>query len=99
MTVRILVEAEAELDSAIADYERQSTGLGIMFAAEVAQGLVRIQEYPRAWQLIGPRVRRYRLYRFPYGLVYAPLQSETIVVAIMHLHRNPDYWTERIERS
>jgi hypothetical protein len=38
------------------------------------------------------RVRRYRLNRFPYGLVYAVLDNEIVIVAIMHLHRKPDYW-------
>jgi hypothetical protein len=32
-----------------------------------------IEDYPEAWQLLGPRVRRYRL--FPYGLVYRLLEG------------------------
>jgi toxin ParE2 len=39
-----------------------------------------------------PRVMRYRLRRFPYGLVYRLAESEIVVLAVMHLHRKPDYW-------
>lgn len=96
MTVRILAEAETEFGDAVAYYNAQLDGLGADFAAEVRDGLARIEEYPKAWQLLARRVRRYRLNRFPYGLVYAALPSETVVVAVMHLHRNPDYWKDRL---
>jgi hypothetical protein len=78
--VRFLAEAEAELDDAVAYYEVQLAGLGTDFAAEVRAGLARIEEYPEAWQSLGSRVRRYRLNRFPYGIIYAVLGEEIIVV-------------------
>ena len=59
-------------------YNGLSAGLGAEFAAEIRGSLGRITEYPEAWQLLGPRVRRYRLKRFPYGLVYRLLQMEII---------------------
>ena len=95
MTIRFLPEAEAELDDAIAYYEAQLVGLGIEFAREVRAGLARIEEFPDGWQLLSRRVRRYRLNRFPYGILYAVLDGEIVVVAVMHLHRKPDYWETR----
>jgi plasmid stabilization system protein ParE len=95
VTIRFLAEAETELDDAVAYYEAQLAGLGSDFAAEVRAGLARIEEYPEAWQLLGQRVRRYRLNRFPYGILYAVLDHEIVVVAVMHLHRKPDYWQAR----
>ena len=94
--VLLLADAEAELDEAVAYYNAQSAGLGAEFAAEVRDGLLRIREYPDGWQLLGNRVRRYRLRRFPYGLVYAPLPTQIVIVAVMHLHRKPDFWKERL---
>lgn len=76
MIVRFLAVAEAELE-AMAHYERQLAGLGTDFAAQVRHGLQRIEEFPDAWQALGPRVRRYRLSRFPYGLVYAMLNPRS----------------------
>jgi plasmid stabilization system protein ParE len=99
VTVRFLVEAEAELDGAVTYYNAQLSGLGAELAAEVRDGLARVEEHPKAWQLLGRRVRRYRLTRFPYGLLYTELQSEIVVLAVMHLHRKPDYWRERLEQK
>jgi toxin ParE2 len=90
--IRFTADADVELAHAVAYYDRLSAGLGAEFVAEVSDGLGRIEEYPEAWQLLGPRVRRYRLRRFPYGLVYRVLESEIVVLAVMHLHRKPDYW-------
>ena len=77
MTIRILAEAEAELADAVAYYDGLLPGLGAESALAVREGLIRIEQYPKAWQLLGHRARRYRLSRFPYGLVYAPLPSES----------------------
>lgn len=98
MIVRFLAEAEAELDHAVADYEAHAPGLGKEFAAEVRQALSRIQDHPEAWQRLGRRVRRCLLHRFPYGLIYAPLPNEIVIVAVMHLHRKPGYWRNRLHR-
>lgn len=95
MTTRFLTEAEAELDDAVAYYELQLDGLGTEFAAEIRAGLARIEEFPDAWQSLSRRVRRYRLNRFPYAILYTTVDDDIIVVAVMHLHRKPDYWETR----
>jgi plasmid stabilization system protein ParE len=96
--VRFLAEAEAELDVAVAHYEAQAPGLGKEYTVEVRQALSRIEDHPEAWQRLGRRVRRYLLHRFPYGLIYAPLPNEIVIVAVMHLHRKPGYWRGRLRQ-
>ena len=96
MSVRFLPPAEAELDEAVSYYNAQSAGLGAEFVSEIREGLARIEQFPQAWQLLGERGRRYRLRRFPYGLVYVEAGSDIIVLAVMHLHRRPGYWKERL---
>jgi plasmid stabilization system protein ParE len=96
--IRVIEEAEAELDHAVAHYNALFAGLGAEFAANVRDSLSHIEKFPDAWQLLGQRVRRYRLSRFPYGIVYARLETEIVVVAVMHLHRKPEYWSERLAR-
>jgi plasmid stabilization system protein ParE len=91
-----LPPAEAELDEAVAYYNAQSAGLGAELASEIREGLARIEQFPQAWQLLGGRSRRYRLRRFPYGLVYVETGSDIIILAVMHLHRRPGYWNERL---
>ena len=58
MTARFLDEAAAELAIAVAGYEAKSPRLGLEFAFAIRDGLARIVAYPKAWQLIGHRVRR-----------------------------------------
>jgi hypothetical protein len=41
-------------------------------------------------------VRRCRLRRFPYGVIYHADEMEILVVAVAHAHRRPDYWRDRI---
>jgi hypothetical protein len=99
VTIRFLAEAEAELEDAVAYYESQLMGLGTEFAGEIRAGLARIEEFPEGWQLLGRRVRRYRLNRFPYGILYAVVGGDIVVVAVMHLHRKPDYWQTRVTET
>jgi len=97
VTVRFLRIAEIELDEAIHWYESQAPGLGDAFLIEVLSGVDRISLYPEAWQQLEDDVRRCRLSRFPYGLIYAVEKGDILVVAVAHLHRRPDYWLDRIK--
>jgi len=67
------------------------------FLAEIAVGKSRILERRHAWQPLSDRVRRYRLNRFPYGIIYAVVEDEVVVIAIAHLHREPGYWRARLQ--
>jgi toxin ParE2 len=58
----------------------------------------RIARFPEAWQPLGEGLRRCRLSRFPYALIYAVNNSDILVVAVAHLHRRPDYWRDRLNR-
>jgi toxin ParE1/3/4 len=44
-------------------------------------------------------VRRCLLNRFPYGIIYSPESDVIFILAIMNLHRHPDYWKNRKERT
>ncbi len=43
-------------------------------------------------------IRRCRLSRFPYGLIYTIDNGDVLELAVAHLHRRPDYWRERLKR-
>ena len=89
--------AELELDEAVNYYNQQRAGLGDEFVGEIWLALERILAHPYAWQQLDDDVRRCRLNRFPYGLVYT-IEDETIlVIAIMYLRRNPSYWRDRLK--
>lgn len=97
MKVLFLELAEAELDDSVRHYEEQLAGLGDQFLVEVNACLARIVQFPEAYQAVGQYARRCLLSRFPYGVIYQyrPDAQMVLVVAIAHMHRQPEYWIRR----
>ncbi len=89
-------EAEAEFLEAIAYYEERAPGLGLDFTTEVRAAIQRILAYPQAWQVLDGEIRRALVHRFPYGVLYAVEENHIWIVAVMNLHRQPEYWQERL---
>lgn len=96
MSVRLLQSAQAELEDAIAWYASQAPGLGDAFLIETLKTLKLIEQYPKAWHPLTQQVRRCRLRRFPYSVVYAQEGSDLLVLAVAHQHRKPGYWRARL---
>ena len=90
-------EAQAELNCAINYYEDSAPSLGYQFAIEVFAAVERIKANPRLWPLLNDEVRRCLIHRFPYGIIDSidDVQSTVLILAVMHLHRGPGYWSER----
>ena len=99
MKVEILDVAEVEFAKSIAYYNEQSEGLGYDFAAEIKRTVGRILQYPNAWASLSKRTRRCRTNRFPYGIIYQTRKNLVLIVAIMHLHRDPKHWRDRLKDS
>jgi toxin ParE2 len=96
MRIRFLEIAETELDEAIQYYNREAPGLGDQFLYEVLTALDRIATFPEAWHPGSKRTRRGQTRRFPYGIIYQIRGAEILIVAIANLHREPDYWENRV---
>jgi hypothetical protein len=87
--------ADTELDEVVAYYNHEKPGLGEEFNAQVEYGIQEVVEHPHRWPIIARNTRRYRLKRFPYGLVYKIRRNRILFLAVMHLKRRPGYWKER----
>jgi hypothetical protein len=98
MNVEFLEPAWAELLEAVENYNDQKEGLGFEFSDEIRATIERIIQYPEAWLLISTRTRRCRTKRFPYGVVYQVRGKTLLIIAIMHLRREPQYWKTRIPK-
>jgi toxin ParE2 len=61
----------------------------------VWETLKRIKEFPLAWHPLGGSMRRCQMSHFPYGIIYEASDIEIIVIAVAHLHREPEYWRTR----
>jgi plasmid stabilization system protein ParE len=86
----------AELHSAVAYYDCQKDNLGQELLAEVRVVIHRAMDNPKQFPRLDGRVRRGRVSRFPYGLVYVVRPGEIYIFAVMHLHRDPEYWKDRL---
>ena len=95
MTYSFHPEAEIEFREAIEYYESREDGLGFDFAYEVYSAIGRAAEHPSAWPILDGEMRRCQTRRFPYGVLYSQEKNGIYVLAVMYLHRHPDYWKHR----
>ena len=96
MRLTYIEEARQELLEAVAYYEEIQLGLGKQFDAEIQTAEDALMLHPAAWSSVGGGFRRKLLLRFPYAVVYhQPAPDWLEIVAVMHLHRQPDYWRKR----
>jgi plasmid stabilization system protein ParE len=90
-------EAEEEFVQAVVYYEGCEPGLGIDFSREIYASIQNALDYPAMWPKIEEVVRRCLVHRFPYGVLYSIEPDGIFILAIMHLHRDPDYWKQRLK--
>ena len=94
--IAFLSVAEDEMIHSALYYESQTNGLGADFLTSVDFAVQSIQDNPELWPVIRNHVRRRLLKRFPFGILYRISQDDITVIAVMNLHRDPDYWFSRI---
>ena len=90
-------EAQTEFFKAIDYYEACEDDLGYDFAIEVYSTIQNILSFPAAWPVFEGDIRRCLTNRFPYGVLYSIESDRVFILAVMHLHRDPDYWKQRKE--
>jgi toxin ParE1/3/4 len=88
-------EAETDLLAAIDYYENCEPGLGEDFSLEIHSAVQNMRSYPATWPVLEEDVRRYLTNRFPCAVLYSVEPDRIYILAVMHLHRHPDYWKHR----
>jgi plasmid stabilization system protein ParE len=96
MNYRFHPEAFSEFQSAAVYYEKQQIGLGLRFSSAVQSAVDHIVDSPNAWRVLEDDVRRYLTKVFPYAVLYTIEKDYILIVAVMHCHREPSYWSHRI---
>lgn len=96
LPVVVRPEASLEVREAHAWYEEQMPGLGERFETALHACFEQIRQRPYAFPLVTEHVRRARVARFPYLVLYQVEQSEIAVSSVFHCSRNPDVWKRRI---
>lgn len=89
-------EARLEITDAGSYYRRISPGLAREFKQRLLTALEEIRKHPESWRKLDEKYRRKLMKQFPFGVVYHQPEEGCIeIVAVMHLHREPDYWRNR----
>ena len=77
-------------------YEKEKTGLGTAFRAEVDHQVARIMAQPLHFPRMLADVHRAKLRHFPYGLFFRSSDEAIYVIACFHSSRNPFVWQSRV---
>ena len=100
MKLRLLAEAEAEIESARSYLNQQAHDLGTRFLDDLDLTMRDILEHPMSFpklETLPPEepYRRARLGTFRYAVVFEVLAAEILIVAVAHTSRQPNYWLSR----
>jgi plasmid stabilization system protein ParE len=87
--------AEADLEDAARWYEDERAGLAGRFFSDVDRTFARIRERPLQFPAVSGDVRRALLHTFPYAVYFRVSDQAAIVLAALHLRRNPKIWRGR----
>ncbi len=96
------LDVAIERAEAIWTYEQdpRRKGRGARFDAELRATFDRIdaspQSFPRISRIKRPVVRRAKVLKFPYMVVFYVHKGEPVIVAVEHSKRGPLYWSERL---
>lgn len=90
MNIRLTDEATDDLRGAIDWYASSGAARKKGFRASIDEAFKRIGENPLAFAQVHANIRR-----FPYAVFYVPEPNEIVVLAVMHMRRNPSEWKGR----
>jgi plasmid stabilization system protein ParE len=96
MKYRFHPEALQEFQAAAIYYDKQQRGLGLRFTSAIQTAIEHVVTSPLAWRILDEEVRRYLTKVFPYAVLYTVESDYVLIVAVMHCHREPDYWQHRV---
>ena len=89
--------AEAEYLESIAYFESKRPGLGTSYINEFENAMRLVCASPHRYPIEKePDVRRVRMKRFPYSVLYRETADVVQVLAIAHYRRRPAYWLGRL---
>jgi plasmid stabilization system protein ParE len=98
MSRRFIVRplAEADLENAAQWYDEERPGLAQRFLKDVDRSFVRLRERPLQFPVVAGEVRRALLHTFPYAIYFRVSDEMIVVLALLHLRRNPKIWRGRV---
>lgn len=93
--LRLIPEAEFDLEEAHSWYVEQGRERGGQFLRAFGACATEIQRHPEAYALVDRAMRRALLRRFPYAVFFEATRTEVVVYAVFHCARDPRSWRRR----
>lgn len=82
----------ADLNNAVAFYNRQQAGLGDELRVEIYSAIERVRSNPTQFNVVSKDIRRCLVHRFPYAVLFRMLSADTVrVIVIRHHRRHPSF--------
>ena len=96
---RLVAEPRADVDveAAFDWYENERAGLGLEFLEDLRATYDRVADGPLAYQDLRSGIRRALVRRFPYAVYFAVEADVIVVLAVLHVSRDPAEW-QRMSR-
>jgi toxin ParE1/3/4 len=89
--------AETEHLESVAYFESKRAGLGASYLAEFERIIGAACEAPRRYPIEKqPDIRRIRMKRFPFTILFRETSGSVQVLAVAHNRRRPQYWLGRL---
>jgi hypothetical protein len=96
---RLIIHPAAARETAKAAkyYQSKESSLGRSFLMETSVAIEKARGQALLYSCLEEDFRHVQLVRFPYGVVFRMPDENTVhVLAVMHLHREPGYWRDRL---
>jgi hypothetical protein len=92
-------EALAEYAEAARHFTGIRRELGARFIDSVEAAIVRVVRSPGSFRRFEGEIRRCLTHVFPYAILYSIEPGGVLIVAVMHLRREPGYWRSRVPKG
>jgi plasmid stabilization system protein ParE len=94
---RLVAEPQVDLDIAAAFdwYEQEQAGVGREFLDELRATYDRVAEGPLKYPSLRSGIRRALVRRFPYAVYFAVEGEMIVMLAVLHVSRDPVEWQRR----
>ena len=96
MKIQFHPEAYEEMLASARFYEEKAGDLGADFLTAVEETTRRIEQFPEAGPIERGTVRKRIVLGFPFTVLYEKQHDRIFIAAVMHQHRKPGYWKDRL---
>jgi hypothetical protein len=97
MTFIFHPEAYDEMVESARFFDEKCAGLGFDLIDAIEESINRIVKFPHSGALEQRSIRKCLVRGFPFTVLYEVRQDHVFIAAVMHQHREPGYWRNRLK--